>query len=152
MAHTFELVELQAQPTLVVRTRTSVERLPEVLGPTWGAIMAQAAGVGARPVGPPFVAYHNTDMQDLDVEVGMTFEQVVPGNGDVQPSGIPAVRAAAGIHVGPYAELGGTYRALEAWIAERGLAHAGPAYEFYLDDPAETPEPELQTRIVLPVR
>lgn len=151
MAQTCELVDLQARPTLVVRTRASVERLPEVLGPAWGAIMAYAGGAGAQPVDPPFVAYHNTDMADLDVEVGMTFDQALPGEGDVRPGGISAGRAAECIHVGPYTELRRTYEALEAWIDENGLQPSGPAYEFYLDDPGDTPEAELRTRVVLPV-
>lgn len=152
MAQSCELVDLEARPTLVVRTRSSVERLPEVLGPAWGAIMAHAGPAGAQPSDAPFVAYHNMDRDDLDVEVGMTFGQVLPGEGDVRPGGISAGRAVQCVHVGPYAELRSTYRAVEAWIARHELEPAGPAYEFYLDDPGETPEAELRTRVVLPVR
>jgi effector-binding domain-containing protein len=152
MAYTCELVDLRAQPALVVRTRTSVERLPEVLGPAWGAIMAIAGKAGAQPTDPPFVAYHNTDMQDLDVEIGMSFAQVVPGEGDVQAGGIAARRAVECVHVGPYAELHAAYRALEAWMAQHGLQPDGPAYEFYLNDPGETAATELRTRVVMPVR
>jgi hypothetical protein len=48
-----ELIDLQAQPTLVVRTRAPVARLPHVLGRAWGAIMARAARAGAEPSSPP---------------------------------------------------------------------------------------------------
>ncbi len=152
MDYSCELVELHAQPTLVVRTRSSVERLPEVLGPAWGAIMACAGKAGAQPTEPPFVAYHNTDMQDLDVEIGMVFAQVVPGEGDVRAHAIPAIRAVECVHVGPYAELHAAYRALEAWMAEHGFQPGGPAYEFYVDDPGEVAESELRTRVLRPVR
>ncbi len=152
MDYTCELVDLHAQPTLVVRTRSSVEKLPEVLGPAWGAIMACAGKVGAEPTDPPFVAYHNTDMQDLDVEIGMVFDQVLPGEGDVHAHAIPASRAAECIHVGPYAELHAAYRALEAWMADHGHQAGGPAYEFYLNDPGETDAAELRTRVVMLVR
>jgi effector-binding domain-containing protein len=151
MTQTCAFVDLQAQPTLVVRTRASVDRLPEVLGPAWGAIMAHAGAAGAQPVDAPFAAFHNSDMTDLDVEVGMTFDRALPGAGDVQPGGISAGRAAECVHVGPYAQLHTTYRALEAWIDAQGLKPTGPAYEFYVDDPGATPEAELRTRVVIPV-
>lgn len=152
MDYTCELVDLHAQPTLVVRTRSSVEKLPEVLGPAWGAVMACAGKVGAQPTDPPFVAYHNADLQDLDVEIGMIFAEVLPGEGDVHPHAIPASRAVACVHVGPYAELHAAYRALEAWMAEHGFRAGGASYEFYLNDPGGTAEAELRTRVVRPVR
>ena len=152
MAYTCELVELRAQPTLTVRTRASVDRMPEVLGPAWGAVMACAAKTGVEPADAPFVAYHNADLQDLDVEIGMTFAVALPGEGDVRAGEIPAGQAAECVHVGPYTELHRAYRALEAWITEQGLEHAGPAHEFYLDDPGSTSEADLRTRVVLPVR
>lgn len=152
MTHECELVEGQARPTLVVRTRTAVERLPEVMGPAWGAVMAHAGGLGAAPSDAPFAAYHNTDMQDLDVEIGFTFAERLEGEGEVQAGEIPAGKAVQCIHVGPYDQLGSTHAAVEAWCAERGLQYAGPPHEFYVDDPQETPEEELRTRVVVPVR
>ena len=152
MDNSCELVEQQATPTLVVRTRTSVDRLPEVLGPSWGAIMAVAAAAGAQPTDAPFVAFHNADRQDLDVEIGFTFARPLTGEGDVQPGDIPAGRAVQCVHVGPFDQLRTTYRAIEAWMAERDLTSAGPAYEYYLDDPAETAPAEVRTRVVRPVR
>jgi len=152
MAYQCELVEQQARPTLAVRTRSAVERLPQVLGPAWGQVMARAGKAGAAPSDAPYVAYHNMDMQDLDLEIGCAFAQPLAGEGDVRAGEIPAGKAVQCIHVGPYDQVGGAYRALEAWIAEHGLQHAGPAYEFYLNDPQEVPPDQLRTRVMLPVR
>jgi effector-binding domain-containing protein len=152
MTHQCELVELEAQPTLVVRSRAGVERLPQVLGPAWGRIMAVAGAAGAEPTNPPYVAYHNMDMHDLDLEIGFTFERPLAGGGDVQAGETVAGKAVACVHEGPYDRLRDTYRAMEDWMAERGLRHAGAPYEFYLNDPEDTPTSELQTRIVMPVQ
>ena len=73
MTHQFELRERQSQPTLVIRTRSAVQDMPQVLGQAWGAIMHYAGQKGLQPSGPPFVAYHNMDMQDLDLEIGFPF-------------------------------------------------------------------------------
>ncbi|MFU8889202.1 MAG: GyrI-like domain-containing protein [Trueperaceae bacterium] len=69
------------------------------------------------------------------VEIGFAFERPLAGEGDVVASEIPAGRAVQCIHVGPFDQLGAAYGALEAWMAERGLEHGGPAFEVYLDDP-----------------
>jgi len=152
MAYECERIEVEAQPTLVVRRRAAVERLPEVLGPAWGAVMACAARSGAEPVGAPFAAFHNTDMQDLDVEIGFAFERTLAGEGEVEPGEIPAGSAVQCVHVGSFDQLGAAYAALSLWTAEHGLEHAGPAFEHYLDDPADTPTEQVRTLIVIPVR
>lgn len=61
MTYQCVLVERQARPTLSVRTRAAVERLPQVLGPAWGQVMACAGKAGAMPSDAPFVAYHGMD-------------------------------------------------------------------------------------------
>ncbi len=152
MAYECELIEQQARPTLVVRLRTAVERFPEVLGPAWGSVMACAGKVGATPTDAPFVAYYNMDMQDLDIEVGFTFAQPLEGEGDVRQGEIPTCKAVQCMHMGPYDEVGSAYEVMAMWIAEHGLQHAGPSFEFYLNDPQETPPAELLTRVVIPVR
>ena len=126
--------------------------MPKVLGPAWGKVLAHSGTSGAAPSDAPFVAYHNWDTTDLDVEIGFTFERPLEGAGEVHAGEIGAGRAAQCIHEGPYARLRSTYQALEAWMQERGLEPTGPAYEFYLNDPQDTPEGELETRVVMPVR
>ena len=151
MAYPCELVEQRARPTLAVRTRSAVERLPQVLGPAWGAVMACAGRAGAAPSEAPFVAYHNMDMHDLDLEIGFAFDRPLAGEGEVRAGEIPAGRAVQCLHVGPYDRVGAAYDAVAAWMAERGLEGAGPPREFYLNDPQETPPGELRTRVVVPV-
>jgi effector-binding domain-containing protein len=152
MTYECERIEQSAQPTLVVRRRSAVERLPEVLGPAWGLVMARAAEVGAEPVGAPFAAFFNTNMQDLDVAIGFVVDRVVAGADEVEAGEIPAGEAVQCMHVGPFDRLGEAYAAVRSWMGERGLEHAGPAFEHYLDDPAETPIEQVRTLIVIPVR
>ena len=152
MAYTCERIEQPRRPTLVVRTRTPVGRLPEVLGPAWGAVMARARALGAMPSEPPFVGYHNADMEDLDLEIGFTFTAPLEGEGEVQASEIPDGPAVATVHVGPYDRIGEAYEALQAWMSQHGHAPSGPSYEHYLDDPDEVAPDELRTRIVWPIR
>lgn len=151
MDYACDVVDRPAQAALVVRTRAAVDQLPQVLGPAWGHVLAHAKSVGAHPSGPPFVAYHNADMRNLQIDVGFAFDRPLEGGGDVHSSEIPAGLAAETVHVGPYDRLRAAYAALEAWMKATGHAPAGPAYEYYLNDPQETPPDELRTRIVMAV-
>ena len=39
----------------------------------WSTILQYAGQMGVQPSGPPFVAYYNLDMQDLDLEIGFPY-------------------------------------------------------------------------------
>lgn len=147
-----ELLDRPAQPALVIRTRTPVEGLPQVVGRAYGAIMQYAGQLGAQPDGAPFVAYHNMDLTDLDMEIGFPFAQRLTGQGHILAGEIPGGKAAACLHVGPYDQLGAAYAALGEWMQAGGHMPAGVAYEFYLNDPQTTPPAELQTQLVFPLR
>jgi effector-binding domain-containing protein len=152
MGYSCELLDRPVQPALVVRTRTAVKNLPQVLGQAFDAILQVAGEVGAQPSGAPFVAYHNMDMADLEIEIGFPFNGKPDGKGEVLAGEIPGGRAAACLHVGPYDQVGAAYQALQQWMQANGCVPTGVAYEFYLNDPGSTPPGELQTRVVFPLR
>jgi hypothetical protein len=60
-------------------------------------------------------------------------------------------RAAELLHHGPYADEGPSLAALYAFVAEQGLAPAGPHTEVYLTDPREVEPAELRTLLRVPV-
>jgi len=152
MEYRCELLDRPAQPALVIRTRTPVQSLPQVVGQAYGAIMQYAGQMGLQPTGAPFVAYHNMDMADLDMEIGFPFAQKPAGKGNIVAGEIPGGKAAACLHVGPYDQLGAAYEALSRWIQANGYEPVGVAYEFYLNDPQVTPPAELQTRLMFPLK
>jgi effector-binding domain-containing protein len=151
MEYRCELLDRPAQPTLAIRTRTPVKRLPQVIGQAYGAIFQYASELGFQPSGAPFVAYYNMDMEDLDTEIGFPFQQRLPGRGNILAGEIPGGKAAACLHVGPYDQLAAAYQALHEWTEANGHARTGVAYEFYLNDPQATPPAELQTQLVFPL-
>ncbi|MEO0325583.1 MAG: GyrI-like domain-containing protein, partial [Myxococcota bacterium] len=63
---------------------------------------------------------------------------------------IPAGRYALGVHIGPYAGLGGAWeRLMGQWLPASGerLAPQATTFERYLNDPTQTPEAELRTQL-----
>ena len=152
MSYQCQVQELSVQPTLVLRVRVAAQDLPQTLGRAYGAIAQYLGELGEHPAGPPFTAYYNMDMQNLDVEIGFPVSKKLPGRGDIQASEIPGGKAASCLAVGPYSEIEPAYNALFHWTEENGYEPSGVAYEMYLNDPQQTPPQELQTRIAFPLR
>jgi len=155
MAYDVTTKQLQAQPIVSIRHRTSLSRIAETFGQTLGEIFAYLAQVNARPVGPPFSIYHDPEFkeEDLDIEIGVPAERPLSGNGRVVGSELPAATAASTLHAGPYQEIGPAYRALYAWIGEHGHEPAGPPREIYLVGPGQAPSPaEYRTEVVWPLK
>ena len=152
MTYECRMEERASQPVVSIRTRTSVDELPNVLGAAWGRLMEYLETERAFPAGAPFAGYFNMDMQDLDVEIGFPVAAPLPGGGDIRASEIPAGKAATTLHTGPYEDFGQAYNALMQWMEEHEYEGTGVAYEFYLNDPTEIAPEELQTQIVLPLK
>ncbi len=152
MSEKFEISEQAEQPVLSVRKRTSVANLQKEIGDAFGAIMGYLTETGEQPAGPPFAAYYNMDMEDLDVEMGFPVSKPMDGKGGISMSVIPAGRHAHCMYKGPYEKMAPTYEALTAWLNENGHTPTGVCYEFYYNSPLEVPESELLTKIAFPLK
>ncbi len=152
MSYNCEIVKKAEQPVLSIRTRTSVQELPNVLGKSYGAIAQYLGELGEQPVGATFAGYHNMDMQNLDVEIGFQVDHPLEGKGEIQSGWIPGGMLATCMHIGPYNAIEPAYNALMKFVEEQDHQVTGVAYEFYLNDPNETPANELQTQIVFPLK
>jgi len=148
-----EIKNTQEMNTVVIRLTTPVEKLPDVMGSSYQKIMEYLGPKGIYPSGPPFAVYHNMDMSALDVEIGFPVGSPVEGSGDVKPGKLTACKAAVGMHIGPYSEIEKAYNNLSAFVKEQGLEmNDAYCYEFYLNDPSETPPEELKTEIYFPLK
>ena len=81
---------------------------------------------GAGPKGDPFVRF-----VDGEVEAGYTATTPVGGEGDVEPSDLPAGSAAVVVAVAD--EVPAAYEALRAFIAEQGNSPDGDGWEVIVD-------------------
>lgn len=151
MSYKCEIKERSAQPTLVVRTRTPVQNISQVLGQAYGTVMKYLGELCEQPVGPPYVAYFNMDMQNLDIEAGFPVARQLPGKDSVTASQMPGGKMVACLYTGPYNEIKAGYEALTQWTQEHGFYTLGTAYEVYLNDPAKTPPQQLMTQIMMPL-
>ena len=147
-----EIKEQAAQPTLSIRARTPIDGLPKLLGESYGKIAGYLAGLDEGPAGAPFAAYYNMDMQDLDVEIGFPVAKALKGKGEIQASEVPGGKLGIALHAGRYADIAPVYDALIQFVKEQGYEPTGISFEFYLNDPGETPQDQLQTQIAFPLK
>ncbi len=148
-----EIRKQPAQPTMSIRTRTPVGGLPQVLGKAFGDVAMAVGEQGEQPLGPPFVAYYNMDMQDLDIEIGFPVAKRLHAKGDVKPGEIPAGNVATTVYTGPYGDgMKAAYEALAKHVEEKKQVPTGVVYEIYHNSPMDTPPEKLQTQIVVPLK
>ncbi len=146
-----ELQEQATKHTLSIRFRSPVQDLPIHFGRVWGSLIEYLGTLGEHPTGAPFAAYHNMDMQDLDIEAGFPVARPLPGKGDIQAAEIPGGMFAVCHYTGPYNQVGPAYQELTQFVQQQGYAPSGAAYEWYLNDPSAVPPQDLKTDIAFPV-
>jgi hypothetical protein len=84
MSYHSEVKEQPTQKTLSIRTRAAVQDLPQVFGAGYGKIGQYLGELGEQPSGPPFAAYYNMDMDNLDVELGFPVARQLPGQDEIK--------------------------------------------------------------------
>ncbi|UCF26957.1 MAG: GyrI-like domain-containing protein [Chloroflexota bacterium] len=152
MTYNCELLEQDPQPTLSIRTNTSIKNLPNELGKAYGAIGQYLGQLGEQPAGAPYAAYFDFNMDDFEVEIGFPVPKPLPEKEEIKNSEIPGGKLAQCLYTGPYNKIEPAYNALTAFVEENGYEATGVAYEFYLNDPGEVAPEELLTQIVFPLK
>lgn len=151
LSYACEIKDQPERPTLSVRTRAAVQDLPQLFGQTFGALMQYMNEIGEQPVGEPFAAYYNLDMQNLDIEIGFPVSKPLPDRGDIKSGALPAGKYASTMNIGPYNTVSAAYEALTQYVKENDCEPTGVAYEFYFSGP-ETPPEEIRTQVVLSLK
>lgn len=147
-----EIVEQASRPAAVVRGRVPLGEISAFFGRAFVDAAAEVARQGRTIVGPPFGYYPSMPTDTVEVVAGFPVDRAVEGAEGVEPFELPATRAVAAVHVGPYETLQDTYGAVFAWVQEHRLAPAGAMWEEYLSDPVAEPDPaSWRTRVVVPI-
>lgn len=148
-------VELTTEPArrfAVVREQCAPAEIGAAFGTGAGRLLPALGRAGADWEPPLWGLYP----LDLTERIEITVAAPVPPGPDREIHGVawqevPGGPVAETVHSGPYTQLPLAYHALLAAVHERGLRPLGQVRETYLAGPAEAPEEELLTRLVIPV-
>jgi len=147
-----QLRNYEAQTTMCVRKICAAADLPEVLGKIYNDVYNHLDDNGLQPIGAPYVAYFNMDINAIEIEAGYPIKDVISTKDDIIISEIPAGKYATILYIGPYIECGPAYEELTNFISINNLEHTGMVFEFYLNNPDKTEEDMLQTYIMMSVK
>lgn len=168
MSNTVELINRETQHALAIHDYVGTLKLGRVMGPAYMKIAAYMHENDSEPQEAPFTCYRIDNWDEAlrmegfkaflalftkkwDVTMGFPTPEKMQGDGSIQPIEIPAGPYFKTTHVGPYPKVGDAYKRLSAYAEEHNLALGARCYEYYLNDPRETPKDQLQTLIFVPV-
>ena len=143
MIESIDVQSLDEQPVAVVRGSARAEEIGEVVGSAYAEVLGTLAAYGLGPVGAPVIRYHQGEggmdgsgqAEVFALEAGFPCPAEFRGTASVEVAALPGGEAVVAVHVGAWAELGEAYAAVEAYLADHGLARAGDPWETYLDGP-----------------
>jgi effector-binding domain-containing protein len=147
-----EVINYPTQFTLGIRTHCPMKDLPVVIPQLIQEVAPYFMEIGRPQTEPPFVAYHNEDMDNLDVEIGFITTEKLPGKGKIISGTIGGGKAVSCMNTGSYVNLSQAHVAAHDYVTSNGYQHAGAAYEIYVDDPAKVPESHLNTQVVVMIK
>ena len=143
---------LRAQPSMAVRRDVPAEKAGSAVVDAFTAVGRYLHDHGGRRAGETYARFLTMGTDSVHVEVGFTVTELLPADGDVLPTELPAGEAVMTLHQGPYELLPGATAALESWMHEHGRQPAGAPWEVYLNGPPDVTEPEqFETEVYIPL-
>ncbi len=151
-AYTLELRTLPTQIVGTIREQVPVAELDPWIAAAIHELFARLAQQRIQPADEPFAIMPPPNgAETLEVEVALPAIRRVASRGRVTSRVIPACRALATVHRGPYEELPAAYEALAAGIEAEGIEPLSNPREVYLTNPEETSPERYETEVLWPV-
>ena len=152
----FEIRSIPQQHIAAIRLSAAMDQVGEVMGQAFPKLYQAVTEAGAVPAGPPLTRYFSYGGPIIEFECAIPVAERLAGAGDdddVKPGEIGGGEAAVGMHVGPYDTIGATWEAIGSWVEEQSRVPSDPAWESYLTDPSEEPNPaKWMTEVCMPLR
>lgn len=126
----------------------------DVMAEIYQKLWAYIAKLGKNMAGAPYCKYTNgsEDYMQFDIELGIPVSEPLPEEGEIYMSKTCEGRAVSAIHKGAYKDIEKTYTPMMEYLAKNNLKSTGVYYDYYLSNPAETPESELLTKVVFLIK
>ena len=150
-----EVTNLQAQSAVAIKkTAVSMGQIADVTTEGYTKLTGYLAEQGKKIAGPPYLAYMNAneDFSKFDIELGIPVSESVPVQSEFYMSKSYEGKAITAMYKGAYKDIEVAYVALMDYAKENALEMTGVYYDYYVSDPSDTPESELLTQVVFPIK
>ena len=148
-------VQTAADPVvlLTVRAANNPNAVGVALGVAFGRLSGFVNAAGLKQSAAPLAIYRAAENGTLTIDAAIPVQPTgTAPSGQVRMAHLPAGPALRAEYQGAHAGLAAARGQLAAYLAAAGLEAAGPAWEQYVSDPAQTPEPQLITHIFVPIK
>jgi effector-binding domain-containing protein len=125
-----------------------------IMGGGYQKLWAYLGQCGKQIEGAPYCKYTNgsEDFMRFDIELGVPVGEPLPEQDGIYMAKTCEGKAITSMHKGAYKDIEKTYEPMMRYLAENGLKSTGTYYDYYLNNPADTPESELLTKVVFPIK
>ena len=150
-----EVTSQTAEITVALKkTQITMDDIANVATAGLGKIYAYLAQQGVQMTGVPYLAYlnGNADYSEFDVEMGIPVAREVAVSGEFYMSKNCEGKAICAMHKGAYKDIEAVYIPMMEYLVKNSLESTGVYYDYYINDPADTPESELLTKVVFPIK
>ncbi|HKQ98124.1 MAG TPA: SRPBCC family protein [Candidatus Polarisedimenticolia bacterium] len=152
--------QIEAAPQTVAFVNAACAKDDKAIAETIGASYAKVgqfmAKNGLKQAAAVQTINHKYDDSgyqfDAAIPVDHAPEKEIPADSPVQVKQTYAGKALKVVHKGSYHNMESTYRQMIAYMAAHGYEGAASPWDEYVSDPGNTPEPELLTNIVWPIK
>ena len=136
------------------KENASMEEISAVATEGYQKIFSFLSQQGIEIAGIPYLAYKNgnADFSKFDIELGIPVSKEIAVSGDFFMSKTCEGKAVTAMHKGAYKDVEAAYVALMEYMTKNKMESTGVYYDYYLNDPADTPESELLTKVVFPIK
>ena len=145
------LIEQQEHHVLSIRTNINFNDFANIAKESYKKIQDYTERNNLLLAGGSYVCYHNSDLENLDVELGFPVARSVDGKDDIIGHTIPVQKGVSGIFLGAYEDTDPLMYSIIQWINKHGYELQGDIYNYYLNDEDRSPS-ELLTQIVVPIK
>jgi effector-binding domain-containing protein len=153
-AYKVETLALTPQPVLTMRMQVAPAELEARMKEIMPKLVAYALANGIELAGPPFARYFARSSERIDFEAGIPTLKEQPGNAalGITAGALPAGPAIATVHQGAYERLPEAHAALARWARANGKQAGGAAWDVFLTNPLQEPDPaRWRTKVFLPL-
>lgn len=129
----------------------SYEKIPEYIQEVGQWVMHKELEMTGMVYGTYYNSPEEVSEEELQYEIGFSFEGEVEGDEKVNIKEIPSKMVLTAIHKGPYTEVGPVIHELAEYAITNKYDIVGPITEVYLNDPSLVDVSELLTEVQFPV-
>ena len=150
-----ETIDKEAEIAVAVKyDGVDFTNMAAVMGEGYKKLWAYVGENGGKMAGCPYCKYENgsEDYMKFDIELGIPVSEPLPEKDEIYMGKTCEGKAITATHKGAYKDIEKTYAPMMKYLEDNKLESTGVYYDYYLNNPYDTVESELLTKVVFPLK